>query len=98
MRACHRVPRPGAGHDGRRKNANHVNRPTTQIITALIADHAGLTAAVDSTSINYKELVQYYVSDWDYMLARAEANGPAGDGGRRRGDSGGRRRPAPRRC
>lgn len=58
-----------------RKNANYVNQTDHQIIAALIAAHAGLSAAVDSTSITYKELVQYYVSDWDYMMARAEANG-----------------------
>jgi Rhs element Vgr protein len=58
-----------------RKNANHVDKTDSQIIGALIGAHAGLTAAVDSTSITYKELVQYYVSDWDYMMARAEANG-----------------------
>lgn len=58
-----------------RKNANHVDKTDKQIIAALIAAHAGLSAAVDSTSITYKELVQYYVTDWDYMMARAEANG-----------------------
>lgn len=58
-----------------RKNANYVDKTDHDIIAALIAAHAGLTAAVDSTSITYKELVQYYVTDWDYMLARAEANG-----------------------
>jgi Rhs element Vgr protein len=58
-----------------RKNANHVDQTDHQIIAALIGAHAGLSAAVDSTSISYKELVQYYVTDWDYMMARAEANG-----------------------
>lgn len=58
-----------------RKNANYVDKTDQQIISALIAAHAGLSAAVDSTSVTYKELVQYYVTDWDYMMARAEANG-----------------------
>lgn len=58
-----------------RKNANYIDKTDHQIIGALIGTYAGLTAAVDSTDITYKELVQYYVSDWDYMLARAEANG-----------------------
>lgn len=58
-----------------RKNANYVDQTDNQIIAALIAAHAGLSSAVDSTSITYKELVQYYVTDWDYMMARAEANG-----------------------
>jgi Rhs element Vgr protein len=58
-----------------RKNANYVDQTDHQIIGALIGAHAGLSAAVDSTSITYKELVQYYVTDWDYLMARAEANG-----------------------
>lgn len=58
-----------------RKNANYVDQSDDQIIAALIGAHAGLSAAVDSTGVSYKELVQYYVSDWDYMMARAEANG-----------------------
>ncbi|MTV36320.1 type VI secretion system tip protein VgrG [Duganella radicis] len=58
-----------------RKNANYVDKTDHQIIAALIGAHAGLSGAVDSTSVTYKELVQYYVSDWDYMLARAEVNG-----------------------
>jgi Rhs element Vgr protein len=58
-----------------RKNANYVDQADHEIIAALVAAHAGLSATVDSTAITYKELVQYYVTDWDYMMARAEANG-----------------------
>ncbi|MBY0573626.1 MAG: type VI secretion system tip protein VgrG [Undibacterium sp.] len=58
-----------------RKNANYVNKTDNQIISALINNHSGLTPSVDSTSVTYKELVQYYSSDWDYMMTRAEANG-----------------------
>nr|WP_315249088.1 type VI secretion system tip protein VgrG [uncultured Duganella sp.] len=57
-----------------RRNANYVEKKDSDIITALISAH-GLTPTVDSTDVSWKELVQYYVSDWDYMLARAEANG-----------------------
>jgi Rhs element Vgr protein len=58
-----------------RKNANFVDKTDSAIITALIGAHAGLTADVESTSETFKELVQYYCTDWDFMLARAEANG-----------------------
>jgi len=58
-----------------RKNANHLNKTDSQIISTLIANHAGLSAAVDSTGVSYKELVQYHATDWDYMMARAEING-----------------------
>lgn len=58
-----------------RKNANFVDKTDSDIIAALIAGSPGLSADVAPTSISYKELVQYYVTDWDYMMARAEANG-----------------------
>jgi Rhs element Vgr protein len=58
-----------------RKNANFVNKTDNQIISSLISSYNGLTPSVDSTSVSYKELVQYYSTDWDYMMARAEVNG-----------------------
>jgi Rhs element Vgr protein len=57
-----------------RNNANYVDQSDSDIISSLIGAH-GLSATVESTPITYKELVQYYVSDWDYMMARAEVNG-----------------------
>jgi Rhs element Vgr protein len=57
-----------------RKNANYVDKLDSDLISTLIGNH-GLTASVTATSIQHKELVQYYSSDWDYMLARADANG-----------------------
>ena len=58
-----------------RKNANYVNKTDNQIISSLISAYPGLTPTVDATSVTYKELVQYYATDWDYMMTRAEVNG-----------------------
>lgn len=58
-----------------RNSANYVDKTDQDIIAALVAAYPGLSAAVDSTAVTYKELVQYNVSDWDYLVARAEANG-----------------------
>ena len=58
-----------------RKNANYVDSKDSDIITALIGNHSGLSADVGQTKAQYKELVQYYCTDWDYMLSRAEVNG-----------------------
>lgn len=58
-----------------RKNANFVDQTDSAIVSTLIGQHGGLTADVESTSEAFKELVQYYCTDWDFMLARAEANG-----------------------
>jgi Rhs element Vgr protein len=58
-----------------RKNANFVNVSDSDIISTLVGAYSGLSVTADSTTTTYKELVQYYCSDWDFMLARAEANG-----------------------
>ncbi len=40
-----------------------------------LLDAAGLDAEVESTTVNHPQQVQFRSSDWDYLLARAEANG-----------------------
>ncbi|MBE1160680.1 type VI secretion system tip protein VgrG [Dyella acidiphila] len=57
-----------------RNNANYLQAKDSDIISTLIGNH-GLSATVTSTSTQYDELVQFYSSDWDFMLARADANG-----------------------
>ncbi|WP_062057726.1 type VI secretion system tip protein VgrG [Cellvibrio sp. OA-2007] len=58
-----------------RKNANYIDKKDSDIIAQLIGNYAGLSADVSVTTTQHKELVQFYCSDWDFMLARAEANG-----------------------
>lgn len=57
-----------------RKNANYVDKMDSDIIAQLIAA-AGLEPDVDATSVQHKELVQYYCTDWDFLVSRAEVNG-----------------------
>ena len=57
-----------------RKNANYIDKLDSDVIGTLIAS-PGLTADVEATTLQHKELVQYYCSDWDFMLSRADANG-----------------------
>jgi Rhs element Vgr protein len=58
-----------------RKNANYVDMKDSDIMSKLIGAYSGLSADVDATDTTYKELVQFYCTDWDYMVARAEVNG-----------------------
>jgi Rhs element Vgr protein len=58
-----------------RKNANFVDQTDSDIIKTLIKKYAGLSSDIESTSFKHPQLVQYYTTDWDLMLARAEANG-----------------------
>ncbi|GAB3408082.1 type VI secretion system tip protein VgrG [Massilia agilis] len=57
-----------------RKSANFSKKTDSDVIQTLIGN-AGLSAAVTATSNQLPTLVQYYVSDWDFMLSRAEVNG-----------------------
>lgn len=57
-----------------RRNANYVDQTDSDVMATLLSAH-GLDATVTATSVSYGELVQYYSSDWDFLLARAEFNG-----------------------
>jgi Rhs element Vgr protein len=57
-----------------RKNANYIDQKDSDVISTLFSN-AGLSATVTATTQQHPELVQYYCSDWDFALARAEANG-----------------------
>ncbi len=58
-----------------RKNANYVNIKDSAVMEQIIGNYGGLTSSVDATSVQHGELVQYFCTDWDFMLSRAEANG-----------------------
>jgi Rhs element Vgr protein len=58
-----------------RKNANYVDSKDSDIITNLIGNYRGLSSDVETTGTQHKELVQYFCTDWDFMLSRAEVNG-----------------------
>ena len=57
-----------------RKCVNYLDSKDSDVIAKLAQGH-GLEKDVADTTVQHKELVQYDVSDWDFMLARAEANG-----------------------
>jgi Rhs element Vgr protein len=58
-----------------RKSLTFSKKKDSDIITSIIGNYAGLTAKVTATTTTWPEQVQYYVSDWDYIMARAEING-----------------------
>lgn len=57
-----------------RKNANYLKKKDSEIITSLI-EKAGLEADVEATTLVNEEMVQYYCTDWDFIMSRAEVNG-----------------------
>ena len=58
-----------------RKSATFSKKKDSDIISAIIGNYSGLSAKVTATSIQWPEQVQYYATDWDFILSRAEANG-----------------------
>jgi len=57
----------------RRKNNYFFDQTDSDVIDQLGSD-AGLDTDVESTSVTYKEMVQYNCSDWDFIVSRAEMN------------------------
>lgn len=45
------------------------------IIKEIIGNYTGITVSTDTTTTEHEKLIQYGVTDWDFMLMRAEANG-----------------------
>jgi Rhs element Vgr protein len=50
------------------------NVKDSQVFDDLIGKYKGLKSDTEASSLTHKELVQHHISDWDFMLLRAEAN------------------------
>ncbi len=59
-----------------RKNRYYTEMTDSEIFEELIGEY-DLESDVQSTSPTHKELVQYYATDWDFIVARAEMNSQA---------------------
>ncbi len=59
---------------GARKSKYFVTKKDSEIIEALAGD-GGLNTDVQTTTETHKQMVQFDVTDWDFLLTRAEANG-----------------------
>lgn len=58
-----------------RRNRYYENLKDSELFDDLIGRYSGLTSDPETTVLTHKELVQHHVTDWDFMLLRAEANG-----------------------
>lgn len=50
------------------------NVKDSDLFDELISGHSGIKGDIQATTLKHKELVQHHISDWDFMLLRAEAN------------------------
>jgi len=57
-----------------RKNAIFTDMKDSAIMEQLAGNY-GLQTDVTATSVEHKELVQYYSTDWDFIINRSEING-----------------------
>jgi Rhs element Vgr protein len=57
------------------KRSKHYENVTDSDIAEEIIDKYGLEKDIESTSIQHKELIQYNISDWDFMLSRMDLIG-----------------------
>jgi len=57
-----------------RKNRYFAEVTDSEIIEEIIGEY-GQISDVESTSENHQEMVQYYCTNWDFVLSRAEKNG-----------------------
>jgi Rhs element Vgr protein len=58
-----------------RKSLTFSKQKDSEIISSIIANYSQLSADITATSTTWPQQVQYYVTDWDYIMALAEANG-----------------------
>lgn len=58
-----------------RKSVTYSKQKDSDIMSTIIGNYSGLSADVSATSTEWPEQVQYYATDWDFLLARAETNG-----------------------
>ena len=57
------------------RHNNYFYEKTDSEVASELCGKYGISLSESGDYLSHKELVQYYSSDWDYMLCRAEANG-----------------------
>ena len=58
-----------------RKSASFFQKKDSEIIKSILKTYSGLNHSVTETTTQWPQMVQYYTTDWDFIVARAEANG-----------------------
>lgn len=58
-----------------RKNKYFADVTDSDVIETILSDYTDLQPDVEATSLQHKEMVQYYCTDWDFILSRADVNG-----------------------
>ena len=57
------------------KSKFFIDKKDNEAIEEMLSAYPDITATVDETSVQNKQLVQYQATDWDFMISRTDANG-----------------------
>ncbi len=57
-----------------RKNACYHDVTDSDVFDTILGNY-GIGGEIETTEVKHKELVQYYCTDWDFIVSRAEVNG-----------------------
>src|SRR5271168_4848958 len=60
---------------GARRTAVYRDKQDSEIIKDLLSEAGLKTGKVAATSTNHREIMQYYCTDWDFIVSRAEMQG-----------------------
>ncbi|MDL2256507.1 Rhs element Vgr protein, partial [Parabacteroides sp. OttesenSCG-928-K15] len=58
-----------------RKNAIFEDSTDSDIMKRIFADYSDVTLKTENTTVKHLSLTQFYCTDWDFVLSRADANG-----------------------
>ena len=58
-----------------RKNKIFTAKPDSDVISEILGEYSGMSVSVEATSYEHPELLQNYITDWDFVNQRAEVNG-----------------------
>lgn len=58
-----------------RKSAIFVNKDDSEVITKLVKDRGLELGSIEATPIRHAQIVQYYCTDWDFIVSRTESLG-----------------------
>ncbi|WP_299222260.1 type VI secretion system tip protein VgrG [uncultured Aquimarina sp.] len=58
-----------------RKNRYFSEVTDSEMIETILGDYSDISIEIEATTNTQEQMVQYYCSDWDFLVTRAEANG-----------------------
>lgn len=58
-----------------RKNRYFSEVTDSEIIETILGDYSDISLEIEATSDVHEQMVQYYCTDWDFLVTRAETNG-----------------------